>query len=283
MKVINKYGVRVSNTKKLNSDGSYSYADDVSQGNELNFSDEFSYAFGDKIKGIFKKGGLKGKGGKGFLGGIFKKGKFKEFLGGLKAKSSARKLKRLKNKQGEEVHADVLPMLQTMSLPPVDQIDPQLKITPQNFSGLGKQMPDGTMKPISKEEVTKGPDGNQYEKQDLNPVGNEKAPEMMDDPNNPGAKILAKEVPQEDIVEVKVPNETNPNAPSTTETYKKSDVLDKDGKPLASAGMNPTLKWGLIIGGVVLAGVVIYLLARKKKSPTTVLSSGQGGFTQISS
>lgn len=224
MKVITSYPIYLNN-KEVEGSNFYLNAD----------GEEFHNAKGEKIKEFFKK--HKGEKIKGFIG------KVKSFVGKLKAKRNARKLKRLKNKEGKEGFVDVIP--------------PLLKGADGTFK---KTLPDGSTQTIPSSQVQKGADGNIYYTEDLKVSENQKAPTVMTD--EAGNKFLGTEIPLEDTHTLT----TTPDAGSVNEVYKKSDVIDENGTPLASTkgGMSKNLKMGLIIGGGLLLVIGIVYAVKKR-------------------
>lgn len=191
-------------------------------------------ADGKREKGKFLKK-VKGFGKK--VGGAAKKvGKaIKNFVGKLKPKKGARKLKGRKGKTGKTEFVD--------PIPPV--------VSTRDEGGrdvLVRPNPDGTRTVLKSTEVAKGPDGRVYAKDDLSKKGQTVVENGQ----------LMKVVEEADV------------APLTTTdgeqiVFRKEDLIDKEtGAP--AAGMNPYLKWSLIGGGILAVAIITYVAIKNSKN-----------------
>jgi hypothetical protein len=79
-----------------------------------------------------------------------------------------------------------------------------------------------------------------------------------------GQPIVVQQLPEEKTETIVDPN-TN-----QSETYKKTDVIDKDAKDDKKPGMSTTTKVLIGVGSALVLGVIIYVLVKNKnKAPTT--------------
>lgn len=165
---------------------------------------------------------------------------FKNFVGKLKAKKAARKLKREKGKDGKVVHKDLVPAVVPA------------KINGGRDDGYRRANPDGSVTDFKQGEVEKGANGKVYATEDLKKEGK----------NTIENGELVKIVPPESIKELTTEDgETIP--------FHKDDVIDKDAPEDSKLGMNPTTK-KILIGSAILVGVgligfTIYKLTKKGK------------------
>ena len=80
-----------------------------------------------------------------------------------------------------------------------------------------------------------------------------------------GEVVLTKEYQPDEVEMVVEPvNPDQPAGPTVESVYKKEDVIDQGAKDDKKPGMSKGLKIGLIVGGVVLLGAIIYFATRSK-------------------
>jgi hypothetical protein len=187
--------------------------------------------FKDKRKGFAQKlGNAANKIGKAF----------KNFVGKLKAKKAARKLKREKGKDGKDVYKDIVP-----------NVVPA-KINGGREDGYRRANPDGSVTEFKPGEVEKGANGKTYAAEDLSKEGK----------NTVENGELIKIIPPEAVKELTTEDgETIP--------FHKDDVIDKDAPDDGGKGMNPTTK-KILIGSAIAVGVgliifTVYKLTKNGK------------------
>jgi hypothetical protein len=165
---------------------------------------------------------------------------FKNFVGKLKAKKAARKLKKSKGKDGKPVYTDLIP--------PVVPA----KINGGRDDGFSRANPDGSRTEFTKAEVEKAENGKVYASEDLRKEGKN----TID--NGELVKIIPNEVVKELTTE---DGETIP--------FHQDDVIDKDAPDDGGKGMNPTTK-KILIGSAIAVGLglvifTVYKLTKTKK------------------
>lgn len=238
MKITVKNGNVITNSKNSSNHNDYEYASAS--------GDDYEYAVGKskktdaakKEKKTFKEK-RKGFGQK--IGNAARKvgSAFKKFVGKLKAKKAARKLKREKGKDGKVIHKDIVP-----SVVPA-------KINGGRDDGFARPNPDGTTTEFKTSEVEKAANGKTYAAEDLKKEGE----------NTIENGELVKIIPPESVKELTTEDgETIP--------FHKDDVIDKDAPDDSKPGMSTTKK--ILIGSAILVGVglavfTVYKLTKKGK------------------
>ncbi len=113
-------------------------------------------------------------------------------------------------------------------------------------SGYVKTNPDGTETPVDPKNVQK--------------VG-----DVIIDKTDASGKPLVAEAGKAIVNYTKAETVEAEGPDGNIQTYKATDTEENDGKgPDESKGMDPKLKWGLIIGGVVLGGAILWKVLKKK-------------------
>jgi hypothetical protein len=198
---------------------------------------------GGKSGGFFKKvGSAFGKGGK-WIGKQAKK--FVKFIGKLKPKKGARKLKPRKIK-GQTKNVDVIPVVVPTTMPSGEKV-------------MAKQNEDGTQTVVPKTDVVTAPNGQQVDKKDLEGAGET----MVSTNPETGEKEVVKVVEDSQVTTLQTAE--GENIPFKTEDLveKTQEELKKEGEE--PKGMSKGLKIGLIIGGSVLfLGLIGFLIYRAK-------------------
>jgi hypothetical protein len=193
---------------------------------------------GGKVKGFFKKIGKGvGKSGK-WIGKQAKK--FVKFVGKLKPKKGARKLRKTKVK-GKDKHVDVIP--------PVVPIT-----TPSGEKQMAKQNPDGTQTVVPTSDVVKAPNGQAVDKKDLQGAGET----VITTNPETGTKEVAKVVEEKDVTTLQTTE--GEAVPFKTEDIveKTEEELKNEGKP---QGMSKQAKTLLIVGGSLIAlGIITFVI-----------------------
>lgn len=247
MNIIIKNG-NVITENRNSSANNYDWVDYSFDGKDYEYStssnDEYEHADGKKDKPAKKDKKTFKTRAKGFsnkVGNAARKvGKaVKNFVGNLKTKKAARKLKKEKNSKGETENKDMIP--------PVVPA----KINGGRDDGFIRANPDGSSTEFKTAEVEKAANGKVYAAEDLKKEGK----------NTIENGELVKIVPPEAVKELKTTDgETIP--------FHKDDVIDKDAVDDGKKGLNPeTRKWLIgcsIAAGVLIAGFIIYKLAKKK-------------------
>ena len=232
-----------------------------------------------KGKGFFKKVGQKFGGAGKWIGKQAKA--FKKFVGGLKPKKGARKLREKINtrrdnkaKAKEEARlkrekeiADAKAKGQTPPppLPPekegfsvasskntkdeVTYVDVIPPVIADPSGKMMKQNPDGTTTEVPKSDVTTAPNGQQIDKKDIQGAGE------LATGTNPvtGQPEVTKTVPQEEVKELTTQE-------GEVIQFKASDLEKND------EGMSKGMKMALIIGGSVLVLGIIGFIIYKSRS-----------------
>lgn len=214
--------------------------------------DYFYNARGEKFKGAMKKVGRGiGKGAKAVGKGVVYVAKkvatgFKTFVGKLKPKPGARKLRVEKRKDKRATkgkHIDEIPPVITGPNPETGKVE--------NL----KNNPDGTVEVVPQENLKKASNGQTYDKTDLEKSGTT----VMQKNETTGVEELIKVLDDNQV-------ETLKTTDGEEISFRKEDLVDKEtGKTPMSKG----LKIGLIVGGSVLAltviGLIIYAVRKKKQ------------------
>lgn len=205
-------------------DGHYSEFGDDNDFDSAEGKSKEKKTFKSRLKGFGKKVGEAAR-------------SLKKFIGNLKPKKGARKLKKRKDKTGKDEHVDVVPEVVATKSARGEDV-------------MVRANPDGTRNEFSKSETVVAPNGKTYAKEDL-----EKAGKTVVE----GGEVV-KVIPPADVAVLKT--EDGEEIP-----FRKDDLIDRDTEE--GKGMSKGLKTGLIIGGIVVGvGIltfVIYKLTKKGK------------------
>lgn len=158
-----------------------------------------------------------------------------KWIGQHKTRKDARKLLKSKDKNGKDVHKDLVPDVKSGKDKDGNDV-------------YYRTNPDGTTTEFKSGEVAKAANGKVYAESDLKKEGK----------NTVENGELVKIIPPDQVKELKT--ETGESIP-----FHKDDVIDKDAPDDGGKGMNPTTK-KILIGSAIAVGVGILIFAVYKLS-----------------